>query len=177
MKKILAILLTLVLMFSMIPSAFAVTGYEDYSTDELHAMLDKIRNELSVRDYTAKDMTLIYDKCNVQIYLTGEFIESPLYENCCQIGMIIVNNSDYIIRPNVVHAKMNGWALDCFYGIGVTPNQSQRDSAFTFGYELANISSIEEIENIDITLELINNRDYYVIDGTEETIHLTFNEA
>lgn len=152
MKKVLAFLLA-VLFACMICTAGAEgTDFTAMSEDELHALVDGARNELAKRELVAAEDTVILEQDGVTVYLTGAHNVSSdgayLY-----LEAVVVNDSDKKVSVSVDSACINGW--DVYGGgIGETSAGKKQKGEFDFSLGDAEISSFEEIEELELELYL-----------------------
>ena len=148
MKNMLSLILVLVLVLCAVGSA-AETTYAAMSTEQLHTAASAIRNELLKRDLVAAENVVLVDQDGVQVYMTGN--NEIDWIGAFAIEVVVVNNSTKKISILSEIASINGWTV---YMSGVTetgPGKKQKGT-LSFDLDAAGISSIEEIEEVEIEL-------------------------
>ena len=154
MRKLIALLVTIIMLFSC--SALA----EDYSSmtdDDLHSMLNSIRNELLKRDLVYNEKIVLFDQDDVQVYLTGDCDFRLPYT---KLYAVVINNSTNPVRfafANDYKISVNGWEVwgDPDY-LGTTSPGKKQKGYINIKMEDAEVASFEEIEEIELNFVLMN---------------------
>lgn len=151
MKRMIAALLATLLLLTV--CAFAEgTDFASMTDEELHALVDGARNELANRELSATADTVLVDQDGVKVYLTGEnrVSSSGTY---LYLEAVVVNDSDKKVSVGVDTSSINGW--DVYGGgIGETNSGKKQKGEFSFSLEDADISSYEELEDLEMELYL-----------------------
>lgn len=151
MKIIISVLFCIALLFS-----FAVAETADYSSmtnDQLQSVIDAAHHELFIRQVHEDGNLLIYDKNNIQIYLTGKCTIS--YGNAIEIGAILVNNTDRKIHIGTDACTVNGWEVYCS-GLGETSPHSKKKCTFEIYLEDTDIKETAELQELMMDLQAID---------------------
>ncbi len=175
MKKFISILLALILL-----GGLAMAEGIDYAsmTDaELHAVLDGVRNELAKRDLKAGDKVLLFEQNGVSVYLTGEYHVDSWGEGkqVLQLEAIVVNESESKISVYIDTVSVNGWEV---YGgciIDINPGKKKKGDFEIRLYD-ADITSYEEIEDIEFTFDISDADAYKTIFRLEDPVKVLFNQ-
>lgn len=162
MKKVMTLVLAAVLLIVLPCEAFAeMPDLSAMSTEELHALVDAARNELTSRELTAGGETLIVDQDGVQVYLTGEYKVEDWGDGTVDLYLeaVIVNNTDHGLAVVEDGISVNGWNVT-FFGIGEISAGKKKKANFELWISDASISTYEEIEEIEFGLRLLNEDTY-----------------
>ncbi len=167
MKKLLIVLLCALLVFT---PALA----EDYSTksvDELHAIINDVRTELLKRELVIGEKTLLFESNGVSLYLTGDYEDSWAG---FQLNVIVINDSDKTISvtPDNLKASVNGWDVTCMSSTQVNAGKKLK-GYFTFSLDEADVSSVSEIEEIELRLYIYDQDEWETI-ATLDPITIQF---
>ena len=172
MKK----LMVLLMVFAMfvVNSACMAEG-QDYSTMDdatLHEIIDSVRNELTKREMTLAENTVLFETEGVTLYLTGDYEVWGSDNYYLDLTAVVVNDSDKTIYVAVDSAYINGWEA---YGSGITDTAAGKKQKGTLEFLLsdADISTYEEVEDIEINFRLVDTESYDTIAELEPvTIHI-----
>lgn len=168
MKRIFALCLAL-LMFIAIPcEAFAVAPeMSEVSEEVLIDFINKARNELARRGLVAAENTVLVDQDGVQVYMTGNN-KVEVYDDSAYLYMevVIINDSDKDIAVVEEDASVNGWEVT-FFGIGGVSAGKKKKDSFEFVISDADISSLEEIEDIEMNLKIIDENAYETVSAAD----------
>ena len=162
MKKLIAWVLALL----MLGSTVAFAEMPDFSamTDaELHEIVDGARSELKERELKAEKDTVLVDQDGVKVYLTGKYeindYSSSSGNVYIRLEAVIINNTDKTIDVFFDSATVNGWDVDnC--GIGEITARHKKKDEFELTISDAEISTYEEIEEIEIKLYIYDDDAY-----------------
>ena len=153
MKRILMFLMAALMVCSLCIAQAEGMDFTAMTDDELHALVDGARNELAKRELVVAEDTVILEQEGVTVYLTGE--HEIDYSGNLNLEAVVVNDSDREISVFLDSASINGW--DVFnVGIGETSVGKKQKGFFLFQLEDAEISSYEEVEDIEMTLYLFD---------------------
>ncbi len=154
MKKVLAFLMAVLFACSLCSAVAEGMDFAAMSDDELHALVDGARNELAKRELVAAEDTVLLEQDGVTVYLTGE--HEIDYGGNLKLQVVVVNDSDKAVDVYMDSASVNGW--DVFnIGVGDTSAGKKQKGTFTFGLEDADISTYEEVEEIEMELYLFDS--------------------
>jgi hypothetical protein len=150
MKKLLAVVL---LMCMLVPCAVA-EDYTAYTTEELHAIVDAARNELTKRELAAKSNLLVFDDYNVQIYMTGngrpwEYGGKKYF----YLEFIVINGTEYNIAVDFIDMSINGWNVG---GGNISKTMAGKKNKDTIILSLtgANLDTYTGIEDVETTIAI-----------------------
>lgn len=169
MKKVFAILLAVLFVCSFCAAGAEGTDFAAMSDEELHALVDGARNELAKRELTAAEGTVLFEQEGVTVYLTGE--HKIGYSGELELEAVVVNDSDLEVDVFLDSASINGW--DVYNsGIGEVSAGKKKKDYFAFNLEDAEISSYEEVEDIDMALYLVDEKEFErICEPVPVTIH------
>jgi len=173
-KKVFIVLLAAIIFILISCEAFAeMPDFSALTDEELHEMIDGARNELKTRELVAGEKTVLLDAEGVQIYLTGNYRvygEDNVY---CELEAVLVNNSDRDVGVSSDGASVNGWEVYSS-GFGSASPGKKMKGTIDLKISDAEISTYEEIEDIDLTLHLFDGSTYTTF-YRGETITMYFN--
>ena len=174
MKKILTVVLALLLLCS---SCLAEgLDYASMTDTQLHDIVDAARNELTKRELVAEGKTLLFERNGVSVYLTSDFKADSFHTDSMHFmraSVIVVNDSDINVRVGVESMSVNGWEVSNSGFSSVSPGKKLKDE-LTFNAVDTDITTVEEIETIEITFRL-SNADTYMFFADVPAITLHFN--
>ena len=167
MRKFLAILFAALLLCG---SCLAEgLDYASMTDDQLHAIVDAARNELAKRELVAEGDTLLFEKDGVSVYLTSDF-EANSYGRM-RAKVVIINDSDKNMGVGIDSLCVNGWELTTLGFSTVSAGKKSKDELY-FDGEDAEITSVEEIETIEITFHTYDGDTYQTISKIDPvTLH------
>ncbi len=152
MKRFLSVLFVIMLITG-------ISYAEDYSSktdDELYAIQDAVRNELTKREMTTEGNILIFEHEGVSVYLTGEY--SYDYRDALNLDAIIINDSDKEFSF-YTELSVNGWDVySNSAGIEAHPHKKNKDD-ININISDAGIKTYEEIEEMDFRISFWFNDD------------------
>lgn len=170
MKRLFSIALILILVGSV---ALAESIDWTIMTDEeLHGAIDAARNELSKRELSLSENTILVDQDGIQLYLTGEHTFSDWDETkYVELGVVLVNDSDQNISVSIENLYVNGWNV--YAMCGATANSGKRDkSTIDMNVAEAEVNTFEEIQDMEFSIRLYNSDSFDRILETDSiTIH------
>lgn len=174
MKRTLALLFALL----MLCGTCLAEGldYPSMTDEQLHAVIDAARNELSKRELVLDGKTLLFEKEGVSVYLTGDFKEDSFTTDSLhymRAEVIVVNDSDLNVRVGIDSMSVNGWEVSCSGFSAVSAGKKVKDELY-FNAVDTDVTSVEEIETVEITFRL-SNADTYKFFADVEPITLHFN--
>ena len=155
--------------------AVALAPQIDYAAltdDELHELIDSARIELTTRELVASEDVVLVDVDGVQLYLTcvydvhgeGRYVD---------FAAVMVNGGEGNRGVAIDEAYINGWEV---YGssLGSIDAGKKQKGDLTFKLEDADISSFEEIEEIEIHFYVYNGDTYETLVRLDPvTLHFT----
>lgn len=146
-----------------------------FSDDDLRAALSAIRNELTRRSLVTDEKTVIFDQDGIQIYLTGEHEVWGSDTKYITFTAVVINDSESKIGVSLDDVSINGWNV---YGSGIydTDAGKKQKSNIEFNLTDAEISSFEEIEDIEFVVSVYDSDSYDTI-ATSDVVTLNFNGA
>lgn len=160
MKRFLAIILVLIL---FIPETVAFAANIDWKSMSDQEIVDSInagRIELASRQTDAPDHITIINQDNIEVYLTGNYSYDSYGDTIdLYLEAVVVNGTNFTLNISDNGCCVNGWNVDTS-GIYETPaNRKQKDS-FTLRISDADISTFEEITDIDFVLTAYEKDNY-----------------
>ena len=166
MKRIALTLLALVVLFSaFFPcSAFAeAPDLSDMTDEELHALIDAARNELTSREMKAAENTVLFEQEGVQVYMTGNNRTENYGDSAyLYVEVIIINDSDKDIALVDKSVCVNGWEV-MFFGVGGVSAGKKKKDEIELVISDASISSLEEVEDVEFVFQLVDENAYNII--------------
>lgn len=170
MKKLISALLVALMLLSVTLAVAEGIDFASMTDDELLAVIDGARNEQAKRILTAAADTVIVDQDGVTIYLTGNN-RIDEYGPELFIEAVVVNDTDKNIDVYVDSASVNGWNVEA-YGITETSAGKKQKGEFSAYLDDAEVSTIEEIEEIELELYIADADE---IERISENIPVTLN--
>lgn len=173
MKKLFAVLMVLMLVFGM--TAFA-EEFDFASMDDaaLQELIDGARNELEKRGQaqggqTVAENTVLFEQNGVTVYLTGDHEVWGSDSYYLDLGVVLVNDSEKTVSVLIDTAYVNGWEV---YGGGITDTGAgkKQQAVLDFCISDANISTYEEVEEIEMNFIIIDSDTYDTIAELEPVI-------
>ena len=171
MKKLLAVILLLCM---LMPCAVA-EDYTAYTTEELHAIVDAARNELTKRELVAKSKLLVFDDYNVQIYMTGngrpwEYGEEKYFD----LEFIVINGTEHNIAVGFNDVSINGWNVA---GGIISKIMAGKKMKGTIILSLtgASLDSYTGIEDLEATISFHSSDTGDVLYTASEPVSIHFN--
>lgn len=151
MKRVLAVIFVLVMLTSGIALA---EDYSSMSNEELLAILNSVRTELLTRELSLSPDEVLMENDVVKMYIEkGKEIEFSS-SGFLKIPVVLVNNSEDEISFQVDSVMVNGW--ECSGIIGNVSTAGKKRATLDINCKGAEISSIDEIEDIQIVLLAFN---------------------
>ena len=172
MRRLFALVLVSILMSCSVASAEAI-DLTAMSQDELIALIDNARLELSKYLPYAEKGTVLYEDENIKITLNGE-ITFDDYDNML-VDIIIENYSSYNLLISTDNASCNGWDINSATA-SVSANKKAKATLDFYDAVIdADLSSVEDVEDITCSIR------YFDSDGngfrfTSEAIVWNFGE-
>ncbi|MGJ4851823.1 hypothetical protein ACH6CV_16415 [Bacillota bacterium Meth-B3] len=172
MKKFLSSVLVLALLFS---AGFALAEGADFASmkdDELHALINGARNELTKREMVAAEKTVLLERDGITVYLTGEH---KTWGDGGVLGLeaVVVNDSENTVNVMMNSASVNGWNV-LTGGIFSVESKKKKKNTFEIRIHEAELSSYEAIEDMEFVLRVSDSNSYDKIFETDK-ISLHFN--
>lgn len=173
MKKMIVLLVSILLVVATGVSCAEGIDYAVMSDEDLHAVVNSARNELTRRELIAAEKLVLLDRDGVQAYLTGEYRIYGSDEIFMEIEAVVINDSEASVSLMSDGCCINGWDVWCM-GIGDTTAGKKKKGNITVKLTDAEISTYEEIEEIEFSLYLSNSETYQRINESE-TLVVHFN--
>ena len=136
--------------------------YESLSTDALHTIVNRARNELSMRELLPSDRNVVLvDTSDVLVYLTRQYGYTSYTDGSKTIDLeaVMVNNSKVPVFFSAENCSINGWEANCTTIQDVNPGK-KRKGTISVALSDAGISSFEEIEDLEWDFSLYNSDTY-----------------
>lgn len=154
MKKAVAIIVALILVLSSTSIAFAEVDYSTMSNEELYSILNAVREELFERELTLSPDEVLIENDVVKMYIDKSKDIEFTSRNYLVIPVVLVNKTEDEISFQSDSAMVNGW--ECYASIGNISAAGQKRSTLEINCEGAEITSIDEIEDIRLVLLAFN---------------------
>lgn len=159
-KKFLCAFFALVMLFAAALPLEAFADGPDVSgmtTEELHALINAARNELTARELSAGGETVLFDQGGVKVYLTGNYsIESYDWATYIYFEAVVINDTDATIDVYFISSTVNGWDVNSV-GIGEITAGHKKKGTFELTISDAEINSYEEIEDAEFVFYVMDN--------------------
>ena len=159
-----------VLCLAMLLLTSAVAEGLDYSSmtdEELQAVIDSASKELKSRHadsgVSLLNGGLILDQDGVVITLTGNRDE---YGSYCDLEAVVENSTDHMIYVSPENASINGWEV-FMTGIYEVGSGKKKKGSFTISLGDAEISSLTEVEVMEMVLLIGDNESYKTLFETD----------
>ena len=171
MRKLAWILIVVLLFGCATAEGF---DFASMSDDQLQAVIDGARNELTKRVLVAAENTVLFEQEGVTVYLTGDYEVTEYDPETVYLKMdtVIVNDSDRTVWILTDSLCINGWEVYA-YGLPDTNAGKKQKCVLEFMISDAGISSYEEIEDMEAVFCLVDNESYETF-STTDVIRLTF---
>ena len=165
MKRLISLILALTLLGSL---ALAEADLTTMTDDELHALVDGARRELTKRELVAGEKLVLIEQDGVTLYLTGANRNT---NDFTYLGAVLVNDNDFPVLVTADEFSANGWDVWCG-GFDKTEAGKKKKGEITFKSVDAEIADLSEIEDIEVVFTIKNGDDYKAISSTDSmTIH------
>lgn len=170
MRRLFAAFLVFLMVFS--GSAVMAEGVDlsAMSADELVALIDDARLELTKYLPAVADGTVLYEDENIKITLNGEL---EIEYGDLIVPVIIQNYTDRNLIVSFQNASCNGWGVN-EGTVSVNANKKAKDKIdFWNAEEDADLTSIDDVEDITCTIRYFDEDDWkYSVDIEEPVIWL-----
>ena len=150
MRKFVSFLLAVLMLCSSV--AFA-DDYSGMSADELYAILVEVRAELLSRELQLTPGQIFMENDVVKMYLDKKDIEFTS-SGYLKIPVILVSESPDEISFQIDSLMVNGW--ECFGSIGNIQTAGKKRTEITINCNDAEVTSIDEIEDIKVAFLAFN---------------------
>lgn len=172
MKRIFALILMAAMLCSCCLAESAI-DFASMTDEQLHELINGARNELAKRELAMSADLTLFEQDGVTVYLTGEYEVWGSDNIYIDFEAVVVNDSDKLVSILVDISSINGWDV---YGSGISetsPGKKQKGS-LEFLLTDADISTYEEIEDIELALTIYDSENWETI-STVENIVIQFN--
>lgn len=172
MKKFVVIILVVIMALA---STVAFADTQDYASMDdaaLHEMINGARNELAKREMKVAEKSVLFEEEGITLYLTGNYDVWGSDNWYLDLEAVVINDSDATVFVSVDSAYVNGWEV---YGSGITDTEGgkKQKGMLEFCISEADISTYEEVEDIEIVFSLFDSDTYETIAELEPiTIHV-----
>ena len=170
MKRFVSVFLVVLMILNMVfAEGIDVTSMTD---EELYALVDSARNELSKRELDAAADTVLFDAEGVKMYLTGNnYVNGGEY---AYFEVVVVNDTDTEVAVTIESASINGWDVASNGVYGTSAGKKQKGEMF-FHISDAEISTIEEIDDLELTFRLFDSTNSTFITEASDPVILNVN--
>lgn len=150
MKKVFALFLLCVALFSSVVGVAEDIDFSSLSDDDLIALQRSVRAEITNRQIANGKNILFFDQDGIQIYFTGTIDETWMGYSA---ELIVVNNSARDVQFGCETYYVNDWDINTFYAsIGRINAGKKSKCNVTFTLEEIMASSLDEVEEIELEL-------------------------
>ena len=160
MKKLLCVMLVLLL----VPSCLAEgLDFSSMTPEEALDVINAARNALAKAPVEGE--LLRYESPDgYTLIFTG--LSDNRKHDTCYIEVIFINDTDIDLKAHSIDAYVNGWACRLTVASNVNAHRRASDRWF-FSFDSVGISSIDEIEDIEIYLSVYKADGSYRTDALE----------
>lgn len=174
MKRTLALLFALL----MLCGTCLAEGldYPSMTDEQLHAVIDAARNELSKREQIAAEKTVLFEQDGVTIYMSGDYTvrESMVGDAVyLEIELVVVNETDRNVGISIENPSVNGWDVSVPFLSGVSAQKKAKDT-LKLNVADAEVKTAEDMEDLTLSFRLYD-KDSYKTFSEGEPITLHFN--
>lgn len=162
MKRFFCLLIAALLMFGSSAVASSV-DFTTMTTEEILALIDTARIELTQRDIQSQEKAVIFDQDGVTVALSGKNNVEQSYDGSYKLtmGFVVTNASDQNIIFEIDDMYVNGWLTTPFEMTTVSAGKKAKDQIEKYHIdEDCDITSLEEIETIEFHMSLFNADSY-----------------
>lgn len=172
MKKLISIVLTLLLVGSL---ALAEADFTSMTDDELHALVDGARIELTKRELSAAADTVILEQDGVTVYLTGENRTSS-DGKYIYVGVVIINENDFTITLMNNATQVNGWMSFMNNMAGSVAPGARAKGELQIKVDGTDAASIEEVQEVTLVVDIFDKDTPTTVSTTDPiTVHFNAN--
>ena len=160
-----------ILIFVMMFSGAQAEGFDFSSmTDaELQAVVESASAELARRAPAQENSDVLIDQDGVKVTLTGNH-EVWGYDNWyLDLEVVVENYSDAVVSILPDTVSINGWNVFCT-GVSDTQPGKKQKGMLEFSLSEAEISTFEEVEEIEMTFTLYDSEKWETISTTEPVV-------
>lgn len=159
MKRIIATLLLIALFLTANPTFAEGLDFASMNDEQLQAIIDGAKAELSNRNGNSSTSDVLIDQNGIKMYMTGNHEIWGSDDYYYDMEVVVENNSDKPISIDFESASINGWEV---YASGVydTGAGKKQKGNLEFKISDADISSIEEIEEMELFFYIFDNESY-----------------
>lgn len=175
MKRFVSVFLIALMILSIASTTVFAEGIDvtSMTDEELHAIVDSARNELAKRELTAAADTVLFDAEGVKMYLTGNSHVSSNGE-FAYFEVVVVNDTETEVAVTIDSASINGWDVASNGVYGTSAGKKQKGEMF-FHISDAEISTIEEIDDLELTFRLFDSDNSKFITETSDPVIVNVN--
>ena len=171
MKKILALMMVFACVFCWSFACAEGLDFAAMSDEQLKEIIDGARNELAKRELILAEKTVLFEQDGVSAYLTGEYEIQEYDDVYLSLEVVVINDSNKTVWISTDPVSVNGWNVFA-YGISETSAGKKQKANLEFCISDAEITTFEEVEEIEFVFELVDEDTSMVFSTTEPiTIH------
>lgn len=173
MKRIISLILAMLMLIAGTAFAEATIDFTAMTDEQLHDLINGARNELAKRELAMSADLTLFEQDGVTVYLTGEYEIWGSDNIYIDFEAVVVNDSDKLVSILVDISSINGWDV---YGSGISETSAGKKQKGNLEFLLtdADISTYEEIEEIELSLTIYDSENWETI-STVEGIVIQFN--
>lgn len=155
MKKFLIVFLIITLMPTI---CFAEYDFSSMTADELNELISKAGSALQSLE-PLNDGSYLYNKDGYSISIAN--VDLNENKGDMSLNLICINDTDYRIMSFFTDVAVNGWAVENAKSSTLQPNTKSRNENLEIKniFNLAGISSFNEIESIEAYLQICIEKD------------------
>lgn len=168
MKKLIAIILTIALLFSF---AALADDYKAMTDEELFTAMKQIRAELNARKLNTNAIknAVLFESNGVKVYISDNYRVSG--SSYLYLPIVIVNDNDFEVSIHIESCIINGWDLFVL-GASCKPNRKSKEELY-FDLKDADCTSAADIEDFIIQFSIYDSDSYRTVCTLpEQTIKL-----
>ena len=171
MKRFLAVILMVFLMVGCFPVYAESIDLSAMSEEELKALIDDARLELTKYHPAVVAGTVLYEDENIKITVNGEIVIDD-YDNM-SINVIIENYSNMNLIISTANTSCNGWDIGDGT-VSVSANKKAKDTFEFYDAAIdAELESAEDVEDITCSIHYFDE-DTFEFSADSEVLTWTF---
>lgn len=172
MKKFFAIIFAIALLCGV--ACAEGIDWASMTDNEINAVIEAAKAELDSRNTPedSDDILMLVDIDDIKVYLTRTYSTLGSKEDeffSIQLDGVVENDSEKEITVDIASCSINGWEASGSGIFSTRPGKKQKGSFDIYAY-LADVYSIEEIEELEITLSIWDNESYSTFFTSEPII-------
>lgn len=151
MKKLIAIILTVILSFSVIALS---EEYKSMTDEELFKAMKQIRAEINSRKLSTSVIknAVLVDTQGVKMYINDNYELSK--NGILTLHVVVENSNDFDVMVSIRSSMINGWDV---FSVGASCKENRKaKETLTFNISDADCSSISDIEEFLVQFAVVN---------------------